>query len=57
MTMMETHKQNGESLFQLSADEILAVQEMRRTAREIGNAKAHLGDLGWHLSSLTELEA
>lgn len=28
----EMHKQNGESLSQLSDDEILAVQEMRRKA-------------------------
>jgi hypothetical protein len=27
---METHKQNSEPLFQLSANEILAVQEMRK---------------------------
>jgi hypothetical protein len=31
---METHKQNSEPLFQLSADEILAVQQMRKLKAE-----------------------
>jgi len=29
---------------------------MRRAQKEILNAKAHLGDLGWHLDSLVEIE-
>jgi ribosomal protein S27AE len=43
--VMETRKQNGEPLFQLSADEILAVQEMRKRKAQEKEAPASRQEL------------